>query len=52
LNGLHRVRLVASLASMLTIVAYIATGQREPLVLVALIGWNLTCLELYRWRPQ
>jgi hypothetical protein len=49
LADLHRLRLLSTVASMSAALAYIATGQREPLVLVALITWNLTCLGLYRW---
>jgi hypothetical protein len=53
MNGqLHRLRLVATLASIFTVAVYIATGRTDVPTLLALIGWNLTCLGLYRWQPK
>lgn len=49
MNGLHRLRLVAASASIFTVAAFIVSGRTDLSTLLALIGWNLTCLGLYRW---
>ena len=50
MNGsLHRLRLVASITSVFVVVVYILSGRTDVPTLLALIGWNLTCLGLYRW---
>ena len=48
-NGLHILRLVASLASIGATLFVIIARQTDLTTLLAVITWNLACLGLYRW---
>ena len=54
MNGsLRRLRLVSTVASLVVTVLYVLTRQvHDPMVLAALIGWNITTLGLYRWQGE